>query len=622
MQGNGSSSPLVGSNVVIEGVVYADFQNADQLSGFYMQEEDSDHDADPTTSEGIYIANSSFVVSVGDVVRVQGNVKESYGHTELSNINQLAICSTGAGIEETLLTLPLISMEEFEKVEGMLVSISQPLTVNENYSLARFGELTLSDSRTYQFTHNNLPDVTGYATHLSNLALNQIILDDANQNQNSDPVVYPSPGLSATNTLRGGSLTSVTGALGYSFGSYRMYPTETVSFSDDNPRTASPENVGGNFTVASINVLNYFTTLDNSGDICGPLGDAGCRGADSAIEFTRQRDKIINAISTIDADIVGLVEIENNTSAAIADLVNGLNTVMGPDTYAFVDTGMIGSDAIKVGFIYKPSSVMPQGTHAILDSSVDPIFIDDKNRPSLAQTFKTASDEVFTVAVSHFKSKGSSCDKIGDSNLNDGQGNCAVTRANASTALVNWLGTDPTASGDSDILIIGDLNAYAMENAITNITDSGYTNLVDAFVGSTAYSYVYRGETGYLDHALANASLTAKVTDVTEWHINSDEPIALDYNTEYKQASFYENDVYRMSDHDPVIIGFDFTPEAIIGDLDGDGDVDINDVRALMIAIRSRQPIDLKFDFNEDGIVNILDLRMMMRMCTRSRCAA
>ena len=222
---------------------------------------------------------------------------------------------------------------------------------------------------------------------------------------------------------------------------------------------------------------------------------------------------------------------------------------------------------------------MPQGDFAILNSIVDPTFIDDKNRPSLAQTFKTASSEVFTVAVNHFKSKGSDCDDIGDSNLNDGQGNCSVTRAQASTALLNWLGTDPTASGDSDVMIIGDLNAYAMEKAITNITSNGYINLIEAFVGTTAYSYIYSAEAGYLDHALASPSLTAKVTDVTEWHINSDEPKALDYNTEYKTeaqlSEFYANDVYRMSDHDPIIVGFDFNP-AIDSDGDGVSDTDDN----------------------------------------------
>ena len=93
----------------------------------------------------------------------------------------------------------------------------------------------------------------------------------------------------------------------------------------------------------------------------------------------------------------------------------------------------------------------------------------------------------------------------------------------------------------------------------TAIVDTGYTNLIEAFVGLDAYSFVFRGQSGYLDHALANASLTAQVTGVTEWHINADEPPVLDYNLERKTLSqgfsLYNDDPYRSSDHDPVIVG-------------------------------------------------------------------
>jgi predicted extracellular nuclease len=80
-------------------------------------------------------------------------------------------------------------------------------------------------------------------------------------------------------------------------------------------------------------------------------------------------------------------------------------------------------------------------------------------------------------------------------------------------------------------------------------------------VGS--YSYVFNGEVGYLDHALATSTLTAQVTGVTIWHINSDEPRVLDYNVEFKSpgqvTELYNADPYRSSDHDPVIIGLDLT---------------------------------------------------------------
>jgi hypothetical protein len=91
-----------------------------------------------------------------------------------------------------------------------------------------------------------------------------------------------------------------------------------------------------------------------------------------------------------------------------------------------------------------------------------------------------------------------------------------------------------------------------MEDPIAAIENAGYTNLVESFVGADAYSYVYDGQAGYLDHALASAALTPQVTGVVEWHINADEPAALDYNN-HNQPALYNADPFRASDHDPLV---------------------------------------------------------------------
>lgn len=127
---------------------------------------------------------------------------------------------------------------------------------------------------------------------------------------------------------------------------------------------------------------------------------------------------------------------------------------------------------------------------------------------------------------------------------------------------MDWLAGDPTGSGDPDFLLIGDMNSYTFEDPITTFTSGGFTNLVRTFGGLGAYSYVFNGESGYLDHALATASLAAQVTSATDWHINPDEPVVLDYNTEFKTTNqittFYDPGPYRSSDHDPVVIGVHF----------------------------------------------------------------
>ena len=263
------------------------------------------------------------------------------------------------------------------------------------------------------------------------------------------------------------------------------------------------------------------------------------------------------------------MEIENDgfgVDSAIQDLVNGLNSIAGAGTYAWIDPGTanFGGDEIAVGIIYRPAEVAPVGSTAYTDTGAFTQGVDRRNRQPIAQTFQEiSSGEIFTVVVNHFKSKGSSCETANgtfpaDPDTGDGQGNCNITRNMASQALLTWLATDPTGSSDPDFLIMGDLNAYALEDPITTLKAASYTDLIDDFQETSGYSYVFDGQYGYLDYAMANATLAGQVTNASAWHINSDEPRSLDYNTEYKTTSqitsLYADDAYRASDHDPVVI--------------------------------------------------------------------
>jgi hypothetical protein len=333
-------------------------------------------------------------------------------------------------------------------------------------------------------------------------------------------------------------------------------------FQATNPRPAGPPSVGGSLEVASFNVLNYFVTLDEGANQCGPIGfEQDCRGAESQLEFDRQRVKLLEALVQLDADVLGLIEQENTTGVEpLADIVDGLNGILGAGTYDYIDTGTIGTDVIKVGIIYKPGSVTPYGAHAVLDSSVDPAFDDELNRPALAQSFlENATGEVFTVVVNHLKSK-SCTDATGDeADQFDGQGCWNPARTAAAAAEVAWLASDPTGAGDDDFLVIGDLNAYAMEDPVAEFLAAGYVDLVGTLGGPDPYSFVFDGQWGYLDYALASPSLAGQVTGAADYHINADEPSVLDYNTNFKSAGqitgLFAPDEFRTSDHDPVVIG-------------------------------------------------------------------
>ena len=291
----------------------------------------------------------------------------------------------------------------------------------------------------------------------------------------------------------------------------------------------------------------------------------------------------------MDADVLGLMELENLNPAndpapgdgiadyVLKDLVDALNASGSscPDkTYAFTDGTAAGTDAIRVGIIYKTSSVTPIGTPVALTAAgyTDPNGTgSQKSRPALAQTFEDNTwGERFTIVANHLKSKGCSASPALDADQGDGQGCWNDTRQKGAAYLVNtWLPTDPTASGDPDFLVVGDLNSYRLEAPITNITGAGYTDLIDSKVGASAYGYLFDGQLGYLDHALSSAALTPQVTGATEWHINADEVNLLDYNDTVKdpaEATFdakptattlYNADAYRSTDHDPVLVGLD-----------------------------------------------------------------
>ena len=602
IQGSGSASPIAGTPVTTEGVVVGDNEGpiTSGIQGFYIQGTDAGADADPATSEGIFVftGDADNGVAAGDVVRIRGVARERFSQTAITGANNnttpvagfnIVTCATGVSVTATDMLLPFVTSaaNSLERHEGMLVRFPQELVIAEYFNYDRFGELVLAlplEGETRPFTGTAI-DEPGVGMSPANIrtqanTLRRITLDDGLGIQNPSVTRHPNGDpFSLANSFRGGdTVTNAIGVLGFDFNLYRIQPTGPAEYEATNPRPEAPGEVGGDVTVAAMNTLNYFLTLDYpTGDpldnACGASQTLECRGADAdqPTEFTRQRDKILAAISGLDADVIGLNELENTPDVdPAADLVAGLNAALGAGTYASIETGVIGTDAIRVGMIYRPAIVTPVGTFEVLDSTVDPRFIDTRSRPALAQTFEeNATGERFTVIVNHLKSKGSSCADIGDPDILDGQANCNLTRLAAAQALVDWAASDPTGSGDPDFLIIGDLNSYAREDPIDAVkagaddtpgTADDWTNLIETFLGTFAYSFVFDGQSGYLDHALSNASLTGQVTGAAEWHINADEPDLLDYDTSFKSATqdtFYEPNAFRASDHDPVLVGLD-----------------------------------------------------------------
>ena len=554
VQGSGSASPLDDSVVSVEGVVTGDFQESDQLEGFFIQ--DAAGDGDPATSDGIFVyAPGAVDVAVGDLVRVRGTVDEYYDLTEITSVQTVLSCGTGS-VAATAVDLPVADLGDWEPYEGMLVTFPETLSASDTYDVHRYGEVIVSvDGRLEIPTNAVDPGPDANAVQELN-DRRQLLLDDGSDDQFPATVPY----LAADNMLRlGDTVTDLTGVLSYGFGEYRLHPTVAPTFQRNNPRTVAPDDVGGVAKVATFNLLNYWTTIDDS------VNEA--RGADSLAEFERQKAKTVAAILAMDVDVVGLQELENNGSTAIGDLVAALNAATAPGTWAAVPDpaypgGLESTNEIKVGIIYRADRVTPIGDPVADD---DPIFATD--RPPVAQTFD-AYGELFTVVANHFKSKG--CyDFTGPDDPNrdqgDGQSCYNYRRTLQAEALLDFVAALQASSGDDDVIVVGDLNSYAREDPIVTL-ETGLANQVDAFVPlDDQYSYVYFGQAGLLDHVFTTDSLADRVTGVDVWHINSDEPRVLDYNDEvidpaesysdYSHDYLYSPDVFRSSDHDPVIVG-------------------------------------------------------------------
>ena len=576
IQGSGATSPYVGQAVTTSGVVTKVNNN-----GFFLQ--DPIGDGNPATSDGIFVFTSTPpTVSAGQTVQVSAKVQEfnagaatnadtaAHTVTELGNVSALTVTGSAALPAPVVLQFPLATQDAMEQVEGMLVTLNGPLTVQQNYFLGRFGELTLgAGGRLWNPTNVLRPGAQALAMNADNIR-RSIVLDDGSTVQNPNPTPY----IAADNTVRAGdTVASITGVIDYGLttsantdpGAYKIHPTQPVTFARANPRTTMADDVGGNIRVGSANVENFFTTLDDGTNKCPPSNTADdCRGANSSAEFTRQLQKVGDEIIGMNADVVALMELQNNGNTAIQALVDFVNARLGSTVYArvpFASTGG-GTDAIQVGMIYKPSRLSLVGA-ALSDTAAI------NNRAPMGQGFMALNGEKFNLVANHLKSKGCSdfAAGPGDADQGDLQGCFNARRVQQADELRTFAARLQSTNGIVDTLLVGDFNAYAKEDPVIELTSNGYVDVVGTFLdkpgaGSYGYSYVFNGSSGRLDQALANNTLAPKVSGVTEWHINADEPLVLDYNLEFKQPAcascgpdYTTDSPYRASDHDPIVVG-------------------------------------------------------------------
>ena len=570
IQGRGARSPFAQRRVVTEGAVTLVTSN-----GFFLQEPAGPDDPRASRALFVFTGHVPAAVAAGQCIRLAGRVVEfnvgapdnratlAHPVTELHDVAAVQVLRDGCAVAPVALTLPLPEGDSLERFEGMLVTLRGPLTVQQNFFLGRFGQLSLAVAGRLQAPTNQVhPGAAARALARAN-ARRAIVLDDASAQQ----FPMPPPYLGEDGTVRAGdTVAEVTGAIDYGLasarvegpGTWKIHPLRPPAFTRTNPRRDAPAAVGGDLRVAAANLDNFFSTVNDGRHACAPRQVAAdCRGARSALEFERQRAKLVEMLAAIDADVVALMEVENNGATAPRSLVDALNLRAGAPAWAAVDepAGGSGGDAICVAMIYKPARVTPVGrARADRDPS--------HNRPPLAQAFEARDGGArFTVIASHFKSRRCDGASAGDLDRGDLQGCFNRRRVAQARALARFAGAVARASGVADTLLVGDFNAYADEDPPTAIVAAGFADQMARYEPD-AYSYVFDGAAGRLDGAFANASMAARVTGATTWHVDADEPELLDYAFALRRPAGATTDPtawvptpWRASDHDPVVIG-------------------------------------------------------------------
>ncbi|EDM67583.1 predicted extracellular nuclease [Moritella sp. PE36] len=467
---------------------------------------------------------------------------------------------------------------------------------------------------------------------------NTLIIDSASSVDDGEIAYYPTFHTdAANNAIRiNDKIITIQGKIVESEFGYKLLVTKEVDSSNFD-RTERPVNPtlsttveDGHFAIkiATQNVLNLFNS---------PFGGAdnlhgGNRGANTELEYLHQKAKLVEAVYGLDADIVGLMEIENNgfsDTGTIAEFVDAINAKYynprpedknDPESYVnkYVFIGFdsnddtvldeldsIGSDVITSGIIYRPSKVsikstkiipMPQQHAPVTRDENGNAVIDQKGlvlesgdnyqRDTVTATFVVnQTGKKLTVAVNHFKSKGSTChedwagvdfsadqfNSAGQYTNDDGnddapdldfQGQCENFRVAAAVQL-----GDELEKIGGDRVVIGDMNSYAKEDPILVLTKNTTNKVIktarDTFIGKTpqfsksgdpvvvektygyisavgkkdeergevSWSYAYDDSIGSLDHILITPSLESRLIDATDWHINAAESVYYDYST-------------------------------------------------------------------------------------------
>lgn len=526
VQGDGYHSPLQDSKQLVSGAV----TYIDPETGYFLEQPGDGRPGAASRALFVEQHGEARGLRVGQNVVVGGRVVERGERrdklTTLADVDRFALCESSLPLPLTQVQLPLSNMER-EALEGMRVVLPQDLYVTDVYSHYR-GKLTLSAGSPLRVpTEDMAPGEK--AEHQGR--------------DNRDRSIDIQHDTTETAVLGAGSqFELLMGVMGHDGREQLLMIEERQGQLATTAEPLAPAPAGG-LRIVNANLLNYFNGDGRGG------GFPNERGAETRQELDRQEQKIRAAMARIKPDLLAVQELENDgfgANSAAQSLVALLNDA-GNGDYAVVRApgDRLGADVITVGLFYRKLALEPVGPSHTLASEP----FDGLSRQPLAQLFRDrASGELLLLAANHLKSKGSCPESGPNTRQGDGQGCWNLARTEAVEALLPWLGQLARDAGTENVLILGDMNAYRMEDPIQAFRRGAYTELVEDKSGLPQYSYRFFGQSGTLDYAFASPALADAVQQATIWHINSDWPQKMELPQSW----------LRMSDHDPVIVDLGF----------------------------------------------------------------
>lgn len=607
IQGSGNTSPLVGQVVTTSGIVYATRNN-----GFFIQTPDAQQDANPNTSEGIFVFTSStppVAAAIGNSVAVTATVVEfipssepndpRIALTELGSSPVVSLLSSGNIIPTatTLIaadTVPGGDLDQLEKYEGMRVSVNSLTAIAPTQGNITESSATASSNGVFYGvitgvprpfrepgieTPNPIPTPTPSPNNIPRFDTNSERLRIDSDAQ---------PGTTALNVTAGATISNLVGPLDYTFRTYTIYPEAATvpTVSGIATFTPVPQATNREVTIASFNMQRFYDDVDD------PNGDA-------VLTTTAYNNRLNKASLTIRnvmrmPDVIGIEEMEKlSVLQAVATKVNNDAVGAGQPNPMYTAHLVEGNDVggIDVGFLVKSSRVTVVDVTQLNSSEtyINPInnqpeLLNDRPPLVLRATVPDPSGGPvipFTVIVNHLRSLSGVDDPV------DGIRVRAKRKAQAES-LANLIQARQTANADEAIIVVGDMNAFQFNDGFVDLigtikgtptpanqvlsasgdlVNPDLVDLVDLLPADQRYSFTFDGNAQVLDHILVNQNALSALNRVHYGRSNGDFPLVY-----YSDPNRPE----RLSDHDPsvayFILGTRFKP----GDFDGDGMTDLS----------------------------------------------